>query len=170
MSHQTSSVPQSTYQLPQAPTQPMTELPLADSCLVVLVFSPEDDLIAYLNKKPSHYSRWQGHSATSLGETREKVILVLVIRVMLLVLGGSNASRLVRVVKCYNYQGKGHMAKQCTQPKRPRNLTWYKDKVMLAEAQEAGQILDEEQLAFLADLGIPDGQAVQIIIPNNASF
>ncbi|GKD88930.1 hypothetical protein Tco_1364437 [Tanacetum coccineum] len=28
---------------------------------------------------------------------------------------------------------------------------------MLAEAQEAGKILDEEQLAFLADLGIPDG-------------
>nr|GEX49997.1 hypothetical protein [Tanacetum cinerariifolium] len=26
---------------------------------------------------------------------------------------------------------------------------------MLAEAREAGQILDEEQLAFLADLGIP---------------
>ncbi|GKG59929.1 hypothetical protein Tco_0607557, partial [Tanacetum coccineum] len=38
---------------------------------------------------------------------------------------------------------------------------------MLAEAQEAGQILDEEQLAFLADLGVPDGQAVQTIIPNN---
>ncbi|GKC72478.1 hypothetical protein Tco_1118361, partial [Tanacetum coccineum] len=29
---------------------------------------------------------------------------------------------------------------------RPRNATWYKDKTMLAEAQEAGQILDEEQL------------------------
>ncbi|GJS04171.1 hypothetical protein Tco_0320679 [Tanacetum coccineum] len=27
----------------------------------------------------------------------------------------------------------------------------YKDKAMLVEAQEAGQILDEEQLAFLAD-------------------
>ncbi|GKC43904.1 hypothetical protein Tco_1061626 [Tanacetum coccineum] len=38
---------------------------------------------------------------------------------------------------------------------------------MLAEAQEAGQILDEEQLTFLAD---PDGQAVQTIIPNNAAF
>nr|GEX30006.1 hypothetical protein [Tanacetum cinerariifolium] len=37
-------------------------------------------------------------------------------------------------------------------------------------AQEAGQILDEEQLAFLADPGVPDGQAVQTIIPENASF
>ncbi|GJY86031.1 hypothetical protein Tco_0500057 [Tanacetum coccineum] len=41
---------------------------------------------------------------------------------------------------------------------------------MLAEAQEAGQILDEEQLAFLADPGIPDGQATQITIPNIAAF
>ncbi|GJV27305.1 hypothetical protein Tco_1383753 [Tanacetum coccineum] len=54
----------------------------------------------------------------------------------------------------------GHMARQCTQPKRPRNASWYKEKEMLAEAQEAGQILDEEQLAFLADLGVPDGQAI----------
>ncbi|GJX97714.1 putative ribonuclease H-like domain-containing protein [Tanacetum coccineum] len=84
--------------------------------------------------------------------------------------GGNNASGQARVVKCYNCQGEGHMARQCTQPKRPRNAAWYKDKAMLAEAQEAGQILDEEQLAFLADPGVPDGQAVQTIIPNNAAF
>ncbi|GJR57549.1 integrase, catalytic region, zinc finger, CCHC-type containing protein [Tanacetum coccineum] len=76
----------------------------------------------------------------------------------------------VRVVECYNCQGKGHMAKQCTQPKRPRNAAWYKDTAMLAEAQEAGQMLNEEQLAFLADPGVPDGQAIQTIIPNNAAF
>ncbi|GKC13942.1 hypothetical protein Tco_1010724 [Tanacetum coccineum] len=56
-----------------------------------------------------------------------------------------------RVVKCYNSQGEGHMARQCTQPKRPRNAAWFKEKLMLAEAQEAGQILDEEQFAFLAN-------------------
>ncbi|GJW15037.1 integrase, catalytic region, zinc finger, CCHC-type containing protein [Tanacetum coccineum] len=80
------------------------------------------------------------------------------------------SSRQVRVVKCYNCQGEGHMARQCTQPKRPRNAAWFKEKAMLAEAQEAGQILDEEQLAFLADPGIPDGQAVQTTIPNTTSF
>ncbi|GJX26788.1 hypothetical protein Tco_0233084 [Tanacetum coccineum] len=62
------------------------------------------------------------------------------------------------------------MARQHTQPKRPRNAAWYKEKAMLTEAQEAGQILDEEKLAFLADSGVPDGQAVQTIIPNNAAF
>ncbi|GJZ08849.1 hypothetical protein Tco_0543132 [Tanacetum coccineum] len=34
-----------------------------------------------------------------------------------------------RVVKCYNYQGEGHMARQYTQPKRPRNDAWFKEKI-----------------------------------------
>ncbi|GKC04620.1 hypothetical protein Tco_0996230 [Tanacetum coccineum] len=36
--------------------------------------------------------------------------------------------------------------------------------------KEAGQILDEEQLTFLSDPGISDGQAVLTIIPNNSAF
>ncbi|GJV36814.1 retrovirus-related pol polyprotein from transposon TNT 1-94 [Tanacetum coccineum] len=44
--------------------------------------------------------------------------------------------------------------RQCTQPKRPRNEAWYKDKAMLAKAQEARQMLDEEQTPlFLQYLG-----------------
>ncbi|GJR39726.1 retrovirus-related pol polyprotein from transposon TNT 1-94 [Tanacetum coccineum] len=83
---------------------------------------------------------------------------------------GNNASGQARVVKCYNCQGEGHMDRQCTQPKRPRNASWYKEKAMLAKSQEAGQILDKEQLTFLEDPGVPDGQVVQTIIPNNAAF
>nr|GEZ98933.1 hypothetical protein [Tanacetum cinerariifolium]GEZ99242.1 hypothetical protein [Tanacetum cinerariifolium] len=49
------------------------------------------------------------------------------------------------------------------------NATIVKEKAMLAEAQEAGQMLDEEQLAFLADPRIPATQA-QTIIPHNAAF
>nr|GEV64754.1 putative reverse transcriptase domain-containing protein [Tanacetum cinerariifolium] len=49
-------------------------------------------------------------------------------------------------------------------------LHGFKDKAMLAKAREVGQILDEEQLAFIIDLGIPDGQAVQTIISNNAAL
>ncbi|GKE48664.1 hypothetical protein Tco_1479922, partial [Tanacetum coccineum] len=56
--------------------------------------------------------------------------------------------------------GKGNMARQCTKPKRPRNSTWFKEKMLLVQAQESSQVLDEEQLAFLADPGIPDGQAI----------
>ncbi|GJS23351.1 hypothetical protein Tco_0451983 [Tanacetum coccineum] len=43
------------------------------------------------------------------------------------------------------------MIRKCTQPKQQRNATWYKDKAMLAKAQEAGQSLDEEQLAILTE-------------------
>nr|GEU91071.1 integrase, catalytic region, zinc finger, CCHC-type, peptidase aspartic, catalytic [Tanacetum cinerariifolium] len=62
-----------------------------------------------------------------------------------------------------------HQTSTVPQPKRQRNAAWYKEKAMLAEAQEAGQILDDEQLAFLADLGITACQ-VQTIIPYNAAF
>ncbi|GKF66678.1 hypothetical protein Tco_0193195, partial [Tanacetum coccineum] len=36
------------------------------------------------------------------------------------------------------------------------------DKVLLVQAQANGQILHKEELAFLADPGIPEGQAIQI--------
>ncbi|GJU49523.1 copia protein [Tanacetum coccineum] len=75
-----------------------------------------------------------------------------------------------RVVKCYNCQGEGHNARQCTQPKKARNATWFKEKLMLAKAQEAGQILDEEQLAFLADPGISEASVAQQTIPHNSAF
>ncbi|GKB82409.1 hypothetical protein Tco_0949304 [Tanacetum coccineum] len=50
MNHQTSSVLQMAYQSLQVSTQPMTESHLVDSSFAVLVFSPEDDPIACLNK------------------------------------------------------------------------------------------------------------------------
>ncbi|GKE75246.1 uncharacterized mitochondrial protein-like protein [Tanacetum coccineum] len=172
MNHQTLSVPQIAYQSPQVSTQPMTESPLVDSGFVVPVFSLRDDPIACLNKAMAFlivvassrvtvqqvYGR-QGQSYSGISYKSNATSS-----------WGNNASGQAMVVKCYNCQGEGHMARQCTQPKRPRNAAWYKDKAMLAEAQEAGQILDEEQLAFLVDPGVPNGQAVQIIIPNNVAF
>nr|GEV89586.1 retrovirus-related Pol polyprotein from transposon TNT 1-94 [Tanacetum cinerariifolium] len=66
--------------------------------------------------------------------------------------------------------GEGHMARQCTQRKRPRTAAWFKEKLMLAEAQEVGQILDEEQLAFLADPRISEAPVSQQTIPQNSTF
>ncbi|GKC10443.1 integrase, catalytic region, zinc finger, CCHC-type containing protein [Tanacetum coccineum] len=48
-----------------------------------------------------------------------------------------------RVVKCYNYLREGHIVRQCTQPKRPRNAAWLKEKLMLVEAQEAALQTDD---------------------------
>ncbi|GKF25141.1 hypothetical protein Tco_0081035, partial [Tanacetum coccineum] len=36
--------------------------------------------------------------------------------------------------------------------------------------QASGQILHEEELAFLVDLGIPEGQATQTVITHNAAY
>ncbi|GJW88675.1 hypothetical protein Tco_0164015 [Tanacetum coccineum] len=84
--------------------------------------------------------------------------------------GANNVGSQARVVKCYIYQGEGHIARQYTQPKRPRNAAWFKEKVMLDEAQESGQVLNKEQLAFLADHGISDSHDVQPTIIHNAAF
>nr|GEU82216.1 putative reverse transcriptase domain-containing protein [Tanacetum cinerariifolium] len=66
-----------------------------------------------------------------------------------------------KVVKCYNCLREGHMEKRYTQPKRPRSSAWFKEKLMLAEALEAGQVLDEEQLAFIANPRIAEVQVAQ---------
>nr|GFA02275.1 putative ribonuclease H-like domain-containing protein [Tanacetum cinerariifolium] len=62
------------------------------------------------------------------------------------------------------------MSKQCTKPKRKRDDYWFKDKVLLAQAQANGQILHEEELVFLADPGTAEGQATKTVITHNAAY
>nr|GEW97939.1 retrovirus-related Pol polyprotein from transposon TNT 1-94 [Tanacetum cinerariifolium] len=75
-----------------------------------------------------------------------------------------------RTVICYNCKREGHMSKQCTKPMRKRDDAWFKEKVLLVQAQENSQILHEEELAFLADPGIAEGQATQTVITHNAAY
>ncbi|GKA56283.1 retrovirus-related pol polyprotein from transposon TNT 1-94 [Tanacetum coccineum] len=154
MSHQTSSVPKNPFHSPPISTQPINEFPQFDSSLVVFVFNPRDDPIACLNKAMDFMSvvaalRNKGNATSSRG---------------------NNAGGQAKAIKCYNCQGERHMDRQCTQPKRPRNATWFKEKAMLAEAQESGQILDEEQLAFLVEPRIIDCHDVQPTIIHNACW
>ncbi|GKA04952.1 retrovirus-related pol polyprotein from transposon TNT 1-94 [Tanacetum coccineum] len=82
---------------------------------------------------------------------------------------GSNFGK-QRTVICYNCKGEGHMSKQCTKPKRKRDDSWLKDKALLVQAQASGQILHEEELAFLADPGVAEAQVTQIVITHNDAY
>ncbi|GKB01131.1 hypothetical protein Tco_0829175 [Tanacetum coccineum] len=66
--------------------------------------------------------------------------------------------------KDFNTSGAMH------QPKRKRDDSWFKEKVLLVQAQAHGQILNEEELAFLADPDIPEGQSTQTVITHNVAY
>nr|GEY55878.1 hypothetical protein [Tanacetum cinerariifolium] len=154
----------------------MTELPLVDSGFVIYVFSLRDDLISCLDKEmaflivvaSSRFSSTNNHLRTS-SNTRNQATIQ----------DGRVIVQQVQGRQGQSYSGEGHMARQYTQPKRPRNAAWYKDITMLADAQEARQVLDEEQLAFLADPGVPnvlmdnisnDGSDVISEVPNSKTY
>nr|GEZ70465.1 hypothetical protein [Tanacetum cinerariifolium] len=80
------------------------------------------------------------------------------------------ASRKQRVIVCYNCKGKGHMSKQCTKPKRKQDAKWFKDKVLLVQAQANGQVLQEEELKFLADPGMAESSSNQNVFTTNAAY
>ncbi|GJZ81995.1 retrovirus-related pol polyprotein from transposon TNT 1-94 [Tanacetum coccineum] len=62
------------------------------------------------------------------------------------------------------------MTRQCPKPKRKRDATWFRDKVLLVEAQGSGKVLNEEELAFLADPGVAEGPVTQTVITHNAAY
>nr|GFA82767.1 hypothetical protein [Tanacetum cinerariifolium] len=67
-------------------------------------------------------------------------------------------------------EGEGHMSKQCTKPKKKRDEQWFKDKVLLVQAQANGQVLQEEKLEFLANPGIAKTSSTQYAVTNNAAY
>ncbi|GJV32322.1 retrovirus-related pol polyprotein from transposon TNT 1-94 [Tanacetum coccineum] len=93
------------------------EFPGLDSGLVVLVFNKGDDPINAINKMMSFLSTVvtsRRHNSFGAGSSGTK-------------------STSQRVVKCFNCQGEGHMAKQCPKPKRKRYALWFQEKVLLVE-------------------------------------
>nr|GEW09292.1 retrovirus-related Pol polyprotein from transposon TNT 1-94 [Tanacetum cinerariifolium] len=55
-----------------------------------------------------------------------------------------------RPVKCYKCNGARHISRNYTQSKRPQNSEYYKDKMLMMQAQENRVALNAEQLLFLA--------------------
>nr|GFB60127.1 hypothetical protein [Tanacetum cinerariifolium] len=66
--------------------------------------------------------------------------------------------------------GEGHMAKQCTKSKRKRDAEWFKDKVLLVQAQASRQVLQEEELDFLADPRTAESSTNQTVVTTNAAY
>nr|GEY00922.1 protein PAF1 homolog [Tanacetum cinerariifolium] len=53
---------------------------------------------------------------------------------------------------------------------RKRDESWFKDKVLLVQAQANGQILHEKELPFLADPRIAEAQTTQNVITHNVAY
>ncbi|GKA24783.1 retrovirus-related pol polyprotein from transposon TNT 1-94 [Tanacetum coccineum] len=167
VSYPTPSVPQNAYHSPLISQQPQAEFPQLDSGLAVPSFLPGDNPIACLNKAMAFKltvmaSRFPSTNTNSehlpIQETklpfkmagllfnkykgdRVKVLLVRELREML--------------------QAQGEIMQQVKQGLLS---------VTIVRAEESGQVLDEEQLAFLADPRVADGQATQITITHNDAF
>nr|GFB01862.1 hypothetical protein [Tanacetum cinerariifolium] len=58
----------------------------------------------------------------------------------------------------------------CTKPKRKRDAEWFKDKVLLVQAQASGQVLQEEELDFLADPGTAKSSTNQTVVTTNVAY
>nr|GEY15678.1 hypothetical protein [Tanacetum cinerariifolium] len=129
-----SSIPQVEY----APSvNQQLEFSQPDSGLIVLVFQKGDDPIYAINHIMSFLNAVGRQTSLAAGTSRTYTQRA----------SGNNSGK-QRTVICYNCKEEGHMSKQCTKPKRKRDDSWFKDKVLLVQAQANGQILHEEELAF----------------------
>ncbi|GKA42821.1 retrovirus-related pol polyprotein from transposon TNT 1-94, partial [Tanacetum coccineum] len=146
--HNVYSPPSSIPQLEYAPTvNQQSEFPQLDSGLISPVFQNGDDPIDAINHMMSFLTIIvTSHYPTTNNQLRNSTVI------------------------CYNCKGEGHISKQCTKPKRKQDDSWFKDKVLLVQAQANTQILHEEELAFLADPRIAEGQATQTVITHNAAY
>nr|GFC11511.1 hypothetical protein [Tanacetum cinerariifolium] len=50
------------------------------------------------------------------------------------------------------------------------DATWFRDKIIMVEAQVSGKVLNEEELAFLADLEVAEGPVTQTVITHIAAY
>ncbi|GKB31794.1 hypothetical protein Tco_0871195 [Tanacetum coccineum] len=111
-------------------TMQQVQFPQLDLGLAVPVFVPGDDLIAYLNKSMSFIStvvasRFRQPTTNSEHLPIQETKLSLKMAGLLF---NKFKGDMVRVLL-----GEGHMARQSTQPKRPRIYAWFKEKMLLTD-------------------------------------
>nr|GEW82951.1 hypothetical protein [Tanacetum cinerariifolium] len=147
---------------PPVNPQQQSEFSQFDSGLTVLVFKQGDDLIDVINHMisflsavvTSHFPTTNNPLRNSSNPHQQATIY-----------DGTSTSTngKQRAVICYNCKCEGHISKQCTKLKRKRDDSWFKDKVLMVQAQANGHILHDEELRFLAYPGIPEEQATYLV-------
>ncbi|GJX62942.1 retrovirus-related pol polyprotein from transposon TNT 1-94 [Tanacetum coccineum] len=122
----------------------LVEFPQIDSSLAVPVFKQGDDPIDAINKMMSFLSNVvTSHFLFTNNQLRNS----------------SNPRKQATI-----HDGR------CPNPKRKRDATWFREKVLLVEAQCNGKVLNEEELEFLVDPGIAKGPVTQSVITHNAAY
>ncbi|GJX66429.1 integrase, catalytic region, zinc finger, CCHC-type containing protein [Tanacetum coccineum] len=187
VSSQQHSVSPQPFMSPSVTQQSQAEFPQLDFSVTVPMFQQGEDPIECINKAmaflsvvtsrfpPSNNqlrtsSNPRNQATIQDGESQFNKFKEDKIRVMLVLEAttskGNYAAGQPRVMECYNCRGEGHMARQCTQVKRPRNATWFKEKLMLAEAQEAA-FQTEDLNAY--DFDCNDLSSAKVVLMANLS-
>ncbi|GJV30695.1 retrovirus-related pol polyprotein from transposon TNT 1-94 [Tanacetum coccineum] len=138
LNHTPPSVPQNGYHTPSISQQPQVEFPQLDSRLAVPSFLPSDDPIACLNKAMEFMSTVM---ASRFPSKNNQLRTSSNLRIQATIQDGRVTVQ----------QGEGHMARQCTKPKRPRNSAWFKEKMLLVQAYEFGQTKIPQNAMFQTD-------------------
>nr|GEV29890.1 putative zinc finger, CCHC-type [Tanacetum cinerariifolium] len=118
-------------------------------------YSPSSaPLLSPHHPKPSNRSGWSGRGSKCLGVTESDSEELCSGKWCSWQWGEHIRARNVnayqgKLFKCFNCNGLGHIVRNCTQPKRQQNSDYFKDKMLLIQAQENGAVLDEEDLLFL---------------------
>nr|GFC19852.1 hypothetical protein [Tanacetum cinerariifolium] len=158
----------STHQIDYAPiAHHPSEFPSPETGLVVPVFQKGDNPIDAINHMMSfftsvvtfRYPATNNQLRTSSNPRQQATIN-----------DGRVTIQLIQGMQNHMSAGEGHMAKQCTKPKRKRDVEWFKDKVLLVQTQANGQVLQEEELDFLADPGTAESSTDQSVVTTNAAY
>ncbi|GJZ05252.1 hypothetical protein Tco_0538527 [Tanacetum coccineum] len=147
------------YHTPPISQQPQAEFPQLDSGLAVPSFLPGEDPIAYLNKAMTFMLNIM---ASRFPSTNNQLRTSSNLRNQATIQDGMVTVQQVQRRQGQSFAGIGTKG----------NVTSFRgnNAAGQARAQEFGQVLDEDQLAFLVDPGIAESQVTQTTIPQNVAF